>query len=67
MTKNVEMKWVVTKGKENVSIKLLSFCSDIRGPMWDRDRGSEFRKFRVGLEQVSLGAKGNIPSGYIVS
>jgi len=52
MTKNVEMKWVVTKGNKHVSIKLLSFLGDIWGPMWDRDKGSEFRKFRVGLEQV---------------
>jgi len=44
MTKKVEMKWVETKGNENVSIKPLSFFSDIRGPMWGRERGLEFCK-----------------------
>ena len=48
VTKDSEMKWVVTKGNENLSIIPLSFLSDMQGPM-------------------SLGAKGNIPSGYIVS
>ena len=42
VTKNSEMKWVVTKGNENLSIILLSFSSDIRRPMWVADRGSEF-------------------------
>jgi len=30
MTKNVEMKWVVTKGNEHMSIKPLNFLGDIR-------------------------------------
>ena len=42
MTKNVEMKWVVTKGNENLSIKPLSFLGDMRRPVWIADRGSEF-------------------------
>jgi len=42
MTKNVEMKWVVTIRNENMSIKPLSFLSDIEEPMWVADRGSEF-------------------------
>jgi len=52
MTKNVEMKWVVTIRNENVSIKPLSFLGDIRGPVWGRDRRSEFCKIRVGLDRV---------------
>jgi len=52
MTKNVEMKWVVTIRNENVSIKPLSFLGDIEGPMWVADRGSEFRMIRVGLDRV---------------
>ena len=34
MTKNTEMKWVVTKGNENLSIIPLSFLSDMQKPMW---------------------------------
>jgi len=52
MTKNVEMKWVVTIRNENVSIKPLSFLGDIEEPMWVADRRSEFRKIRVGLDRV---------------
>ena len=47
MTKNVEMKWVITIRNENVSIKPLSFLSDIEEPMWVTDRGLEFRKIRM--------------------
>ena len=43
VTKDLEMKWVVTKGNENLSIIPLSFSGDIRRPMWVADRGSEFR------------------------
>jgi len=42
MTKKAEMKWVVTKGNENVAIKPLSFLGDIQCLMWVTDRGSEF-------------------------
>jgi len=52
MTKNVEMKWVVTIRNKNVSIKPLSFLGDIEELMWVADRGSEFRMIRVGLDQV---------------
>ena len=52
MTKNAEMKWVETKGNENLSIKPLSFLGDMRRPMWVADRGSEFRMIRMGLDQV---------------
>jgi len=52
MTKNAEMKWVVTIRNENVSIKPLSFLGNIRGPMWGRDRRSEFRKIQVDLDRV---------------
>ena len=52
MTKNAEMKWVVTKGNENLSIKPLSFLSDMQRPMWVADRGLEFRMIRMGLDQV---------------
>ena len=43
VTKNSEMKWVVTKGNENLSIIPLSFLGDMWSPMWVADRGSEFR------------------------
>ena len=43
MTKNAEMKWVETKGNENLSIKPWSFLSDMRRLMWVADRGLEFR------------------------
>ena len=43
------MKWVVTKGNENLSIIPLSFLGDMRSPMWVTDRGSEFRMIRMGL------------------
>jgi len=52
MTKNVEMKWVVTIRNEKVSIKPLSFLGDIEEPMWVTDRRSEFRKIQVGLDRV---------------
>ena len=39
MTKNTEMKWVVTKGNENLSIKPLSFLGNMRRPVWVADRG----------------------------
>ena len=39
MTKNVEIKWVKTRGNENLSIIPLSFLSDMRRPMWVADRG----------------------------
>ena len=52
MTKNAEMKWVVTKGNENLSIIPLSFLGDMRKPMWIAVRGSEFRMIRVGLDHV---------------
>ena len=43
MTKNAEMKWIITKGNENLSIKPLSFVGDIQKLMWVTDRGSEFQ------------------------
>ena len=46
------MKWVVTKGNENLSIIPLSFLGDMRRLMWVADRGSEFRMIRMGLDQV---------------
>ena len=52
MTKNAEMKWVVTKGNENLSINSLSFLGDMRRPMWVADRGSEFQMIQMGLDQV---------------
>ena len=52
VTKNSEMKWVVTKGNENISIIPLSFSGDIRRLMWVVDRGSEFRRIRMGLDRV---------------
>ena len=52
MTKNAEMKWVVTKGNENLSIIPLSSLSDMRRPMWVADRGSEFQMIQMGLDQI---------------
>ena len=52
MTKNMEMKWVETKGNENLSIKPLSFLGDMQRAMWVADRGSEFWLIRMGLGQV---------------
>ena len=52
MTKNAEMKWVVTKGNENLSIKPFSSLGDMRRPMWVADRGSEFRMIRMGLDRI---------------
>ena len=52
MTKDSEMKWVVTKGNEHLSIIPLSFVGDKRRPMWVADRGSEFRMIRMGLDRV---------------
>ena len=47
VTKDSEMKWVITKRNENLSIIPLSFSGDIRRPMWVADRGSEFRMIRM--------------------
>ena len=52
MTKNAEMKWVVTKGNESLSIKPLSFLGDMRRPMWVADRGSELQMIQMCLDQV---------------
>ena len=52
VTKDSEMKWVVTKGNENLSIIPLNFLGDKRRPMWVADRGSEFRMIRMGLDRV---------------
>ena len=52
MTKNAEMKWVKTKGNENLSIKPLSFLGDMRRPVWAADRGSEFQMIQTDLDQV---------------
>ena len=52
VTKDSEMKWVVTKGNENLSIIPLSFLSDMQRPMWVADRGSEFRMIRMVLDRV---------------
>ena len=52
VTKDSEMKWVVTRGNEDLSIIPLSFLSDIRRPMWVADKGSEFRMIRMGLDHV---------------
>ena len=52
VTKNSEMKWVVTKGNESLSIIPLSSVGDKRRPMWVADRGSEFRMIRMGLDRV---------------
>ena len=50
MTKNVETKWVITKGNENLSIQPLSFLGDMQRSMWVADRGLEFRMIRMGLD-----------------
>ena len=52
VTKDSEMKWVVSKGNEILFIIPLSFLSDMRRPMWVADRRSEFRMIRMGLDQV---------------
>ena len=52
MTKNAEMKWVVTKGNENLSIKPLSFLGNMWRLMWVADRGLEFRMIQMGLDPV---------------
>ena len=52
VTKDSEMKWVVTKENENLSIIPLSFLSDMQRPMWVTDRGSEFRMIQMGLDRV---------------
>ena len=52
MTKSAEMKWVVTKGNENLSIKPLSFLGDMWRPVWVADRGLEFQMIRMGLDRV---------------
>ena len=52
VTKDSEMKWVVTKGNESLSIIPLSSIGDKRRPMWVADRGSEFRMIRMGLDRV---------------
>ena len=38
MMKNVEMKWVITKENEYLSIIPLSFLDDMQKPMWVADR-----------------------------
>ena len=50
VTKDSEMKWVITKGNENLSIIPLSFLGDMWRPMWVADRGSKFRMIRIGLD-----------------
>ena len=50
VTKDSEMKWVITKGNESLSIIPLSSVGDKRIPMWVADRGSEFRMIRMGLD-----------------
>ena len=52
VTKDSEMKWVITKGNESLSIIPLSSVGDERRPMWVADRGSEFRMIRMGLDRV---------------
>ena len=52
VTKDSEMKWVVTKGNENLSIIPLSFLGDMWRPMWVADRRSEFRMIQIGLDQI---------------
>ena len=52
VTKNSEMKWVVTKGNENLSIIPLSSVGDKWRPMWVANRGSEFRLIRMDLDRV---------------
>ena len=52
MTKNAEMKWVVTKRNENWSIIPLSLLGDMQRPMWVADRGSEFWMIRMGLDRI---------------
>ena len=52
MTKDSEMKWVITKGNENLSIIPLSSVGDKRRLMWVADRGSEFQMIRMGLDRV---------------
>ena len=47
VTKDLEMKWVITKGNENLSIIPLSSVGDKRRPMWVADRGLEFRMIRM--------------------
>ena len=50
MTKDSEMKWVITKGNVNLSIIPLSFLGDMWRLMWVVDRGSEFQMIRKGLD-----------------
>ena len=52
VTKDSEMKWVVTKGNENLSIIPLSSLGDMRRLMWVADRGSEFWMIQMGLDRV---------------
>ena len=52
VTKDSEMKWVVTKGNEILSIIPLNSLSDMWRPMWVADRGSEFRMIQMGLDRV---------------
>ena len=51
MTKNAEMKWVITKGNENLSIKPLSSSATYGGRCGLQIRGSEFRVIRMGLDR----------------
>ena len=50
VTNDSEMKWVIKKGNENLSIIPLNFLGDMRRPMWVTDRGSEFRMIQMGLD-----------------
>ena len=52
VTKDLEMKWIITKGNESLSIIPLSFLGDMWRPMWVADRGSEFQMIRMGLDRV---------------
>ena len=51
MTKNAEMKWIVTKGNENLSIIPLSFLGNMWRPMWVANRRSEFQMIQMGLDR----------------
>ena len=52
VTKDSEMKWVITKGNENLSIIPLNLLGDMRRPMWVADRGLEFWLIRMGLDRI---------------
>ena len=52
VTKDSEMKWVVTKGNVNLSIIPLSSLGDIWRLMWVANRRSGFQMIRMGLDRV---------------